>query len=255
MSDIEVKLIADELGKDLENATPAIQNEIHQAVENLANATHAAIIAKIQSMSVRPENRQDYLRALKFEKLGDSTWVIFLDGIDAKKLEEGQDGYSIKDQLLKSKKRVQVGSRAGEPWVRTSKAGKKYAAVPFQHKPFSGEKFSGDLAADIKKLQAMNKRTQKMQPITKLFKDLDGKPVHGKVATVAEVPGQPNLAGLTKYQHVHESGAVSSVYMTYRMVHEDSTGWQHPGTKGYQLFKEAEDYVESELKNILETLL
>lgn len=255
MSDIEVQLIADELGKDLENATPVIQNEIHQAVENLANAAHAAIISKIQGMSMSPENRQEYLKALKFEKLGDSTWLIFLDGDWPKELEEGIKPYSIKDQLLASKKKVQVGSRAGEPWVRTSKAGKKYAAVPFQHRPFSGEKFSGDLAADIKKIKTMNQRTQKMQPITKLFKDLDGKPVHGKVATVSEVPGQPKLAGLTKYQHVHDSGAVSSVYMTYRMVHEDSPGWQHPGTKGYQLFKEAEEYVEQELKNILETLL
>jgi len=255
VSDIDIQLIADELQKDLENALPHIQEEIENAVENLANATYASIISQIQGMSLNPEDRQDYLRALKYDKLGNATWIIYLDSVEAKKLEEGRDPYSIKDDLLASEKKVQVGSRAGQPWVRTSKKGKKYAAVPFQQRPMSGESFYGNLADDIKKLSVMNRKTKKTQPITKLFNDLDGAPIHGKVATAKKVPGHPNLDGLTKYQHVHESGAVSSLYMTFRIVHEDSTGWQHPGTKGFQLFEKAEKVVEAELKNILETLL
>lgn len=251
--DITLELIAEELGKSLENIAPQIEAELRGAVENLANATYAAIIAKIQGMSVDPKNRQDYLKALKFETIGDSTWLIYLDGDWASKLEEGFSSYSIKDALLKSEKVVTVGSRAGQPWVRKSKKGKKYAAVPFEHKP-SGGKMSGDLSQDIKKILVKN-RAGEEQSITKIFKDLGGKPIHGKVATAGKIPGQPNLSGLTKYQFVHTSGKVSSVYMTYRMVGEDSPGWQHPGHPGYQLFSEAQQYVENELKNILNTLL
>ncbi len=252
--DISVKLIADELGKDIENAASHVEREIHQAVGDLAQAAYTAMIARIQGMSLDPKNRQDYLKSLKIDNLGEGTWLIYLDGDWPNKLEEGFGPYSIKDQLLSSSKTVQVGSRAGEPWVRKSKTGKKYAAVPFEHKPMSGEKMAGNLTDDIKKILVKN-RAGKEQPITQIFKDLGGKPIAGKVATAGSVPGQPNLAGLTKYQQVSDSGKVSSVYMTYRMVSEDSAGWQHPGFSGYQLFKEAEDYVVAELKNILETLL
>lgn len=252
--DIEVKLIADQLGKDIAGIAPQVEAELNRAVENLAHAAYSAIIAKMQGMSMDPKNRQDYLRGLKFQDLDDSTWLIYLDGDWPNKLEEGYGSYSIKDQLLKSEKLVTVGSRAGQKWVRTSKKGKKYAAVPFTHHPSSGEKGSGNLGEDIKKILVSNRAGQQ-QSITKIFKDLEGKPLHGKVAVAGEVPGQPNLKGLTKYQFVHDSGKVSSVYMTYRMVGEDSPGWRHPGHAGYQLFKEAEQYVENELKNIINTLL
>lgn len=251
--DIEVKLIADQLGKDLAKAAPHIQAEIEQAVGNLAHAAYAMIVSRIQAMQMNPKNRQDYLRGLKFQDLGDATWLIFLDGEWPSKLEEGFGSYNIKDQLLKSTKTVEVGSRAGQPWVRTNKKGKKFAAVPFEHKPFSGEKMAGNLADDIKKIMVKN-RAGVEQAITETFFDLGGKPIAGKVATAQNV-GIPNLEGLTKYQFVHDSGKVSSVYMTYRMVGEDSKGWTHPGHKGYQLFQEAEKYVENEIKNILNTVL
>lgn len=251
--DIEVKLIADELGKSLEDAAPHVQAELEAAVGNLAHAAYSAIIARIQGMSLDPKNRQDYLRALKFQDLGDATWLIFLDGEWANKLEEGFGSYSMKDVLLKSTKIVEVGSRAGQPWVRKNKEGKKFAAVPFEHKPFSGEKMAGNLGDDIKKILVKN-RSGADQPITEIFNDLGGKPIHGKVATAQNV-GVPNLEGLTKYQFVHDSGKVSSTYMTFRIISENSKGWQHPGHTGYMLFKEAEQFVESELKNIINTLL
>lgn len=251
--DIEVKIIAEQLGKDLEKAAPQVQLELEQAVGNLAQAAYAAIVAKVQGMSMNPKNRQDYLRALKFKDLGDATWLIFLDGDWASKLEEGFGSYNIRDVLLASTKTVAHGSRAGEPWVRKNKDGKKFAAVPFEHKPFSGEKMAGNLGDDIKKILVKN-RAGAEQPITEIFKDLGGKAIHGKVATAQNV-GVPNLEGLTKYQFVHDSGKVSSMYMTFRMVSEDSAGWQHPGHKGYLLFQEAEKYVEAELKNIINQLL
>lgn len=254
MADIKLKLIADQLGKSLENLAPWVEQELASAIENVSQAAHSAMIAKLQSMSVNPKNRQDYLRALNYRKIDNNNYLIFLDGDWPNKLESGFSPYSIKDQLLKSTKVVGVGSRAGKPWVRTSSQGKKYAAVPFEHKPFSKDKGQGgDLAESIKQIMIPNMKG-KAQKITSVMKDLEGNALRGKVAVVDE-HSNPLLSGLTKYQFVHETGKVSSIYMTFRMVHEDSTGWQHPGHKGYHIFKEAEEFIESELENIINTLL
>lgn len=255
MSDISLKLKAEALGKTLENLAPQVEEEINQAVKNLAHAAYTSMTAKIQSMSISDGSRKDYLKGLKFKDLGDDSYLIYLDGDWANKLESGYGSYSIRDELLKSKKIVQVGSRSGEPWVRTAKDGHKYAAVPFEHKPHVGSKSGGDLASTIKGMMAKGVNGQ-VQSLDKVFKNADGKAIHGKVATVsASDAPNANMAGMTKYQHVHKSGRVSSVYMTYRMVSEAGKDWIHPGSGGYQLFKEAEAYVEAEMDNIIRTLL
>lgn len=253
MSDISFKFRAEALGKSIENLAPQVEEEINAAVKNLAHAAYTAMVAKIQSMQISDKSRKDYLKGLNFSDLGDDSYLIHLDGEWANKLEEGFGPYGMREMLLKSKKIVQVGSRAGQPWVRTAKAGHKYAAVPMEHRPSANP--TGDLGRDIKNLMAMGKNG-KVQSIGTVFKDAEGKPLSGKVATVSKADATtPNLAGLTKYQHVHKSGKVSSVYMTYRMISEKGKDWKHPGHKGYLLFKEAQDFVEKEMDNIIQTLL
>lgn len=253
MSDISLKVRAEALEKTLDNLAPQVEEELNQAVKNLAHAAYTSMIANIQKRQISDKSRKDYLKALDFKDLGDDSYLIVLDGEWANKLEKGFGSYSIRDQLLKSKKVVGVGSRTGESWVRTAKDGHKYAAVPFEHKPHANP--SGDLAKDIKNLMAKGVNGQ-VQNIDKIFKNADGKAIHGKVASVAAFDAtNPNLANLTKYQHVHKSGRVSSVYMTYRMVSENGKDWIHPGHDGYQLFKETEAFVESEMDNIIRKLL
>jgi hypothetical protein len=253
MSDISFKFRAEQLGKTIENLAPQVEEEINAAVKNLAHAAYTAMTAKIQNMTMNQKNRQDYLKALNFTDLGNDSYLISLDGDWANKLEKGFGSYSIRDALLKSTKTVGVGSRAGQPWVRTAKDGHKWAVVPFEHKPHANP--TGDLGKDIKNLMAKGQNGV-VQPLSKTFKSPDGKPMSGKVATVgAADTNNPNLANLTKYQYVHPSGKVSSVYMTFRAVSETGKDWIHPGHSGYQLFKEAQDFVEKEMDNIIQTLL
>lgn len=253
MADISFKLRAEALGKDIENLAPMIEDEINQAVKNLAHAAYTAMTAKVQSMKMSEASRKNYLKGLNFTELGDDAYLIHLDGEWANKLEEGFGSYSIRAMLLKSTKIVGVGKRAGEPWVRIGAEGQKYASVPFEHKPHANP--SGDLGKDIKNLMAKGVNGA-VQPISQTFKNADGKAINGKVATVnAADTNVANLKGLTKYQYVHKSGKVSSVYMTFRTVSENGKDWIHPGHKGYQLFKEAQDFVEKEMDNIIKTLL
>jgi hypothetical protein len=252
MADLSVKFIADKLGKDLESAADRVKKELEAAVKNLAHAAHANIIAKVQASKMSQQNKTNYMKSVQFLELGDNSFLISLEGAWPNKLEAGFGPYSIKDMLLKSKKIVQVGSRAGQPWVRQSKEGKKYAAVPMQHHPSAAA--PGDLDAEIKKMYAFNRQGVR-QKITKTFTDDLGRPIAGKVASVVGEGISPNLQNLTKYQHIHESGKVSSLYMTYRIVHEDSSGWMHPGSSGMHFFKEAEREIEKELENIIKILL
>lgn len=253
MSDISLKVRAEALGKDIEKLAPQVEEELNQAVKNLAQAAYTAMTARVQKMSMNEKNRKDYLKGLKFSDLGDDSYLIFLEGDWANKLEKGFGSYSIREQLLKSQKIVQVGSRAGEKWVRTAKDGHKWAVVPFEHKPHANP--TGDLAKDIKNLMVKGVNGQ-TQSLDKIFKSPDGKPLSGKVATVGNDEGiAKNLQGLVKYQYVSPSGKASSVYMTYRAVSEAGKDWVHPGHDGYQLFKEAQDFVEKEMDNIILTLI
>jgi len=256
MSDFSVQLTAEKFGKSLEDAGEQLESQVNEAVRNLANAAYASMVSQIQARKMDPKNRQDLLKGLNFTDIGNNSYVIDLQGDWANKLEDGYPGYDMKSTLLNSSKKVQVGSRAGQDWVRKGKDGQKYAAVPFDHKPHAAG--SGDMASDIKKIMATNRQGNE-QSITKTFKDDFGKPISGKVASVKS-GGLPdgvnkNLAGITKYQHVSEKGNVSSVYMTYRIISENSNGWFHPGWDGHHFFEQAEKDVEQQLEQIVKTLL
>jgi len=191
------------------------------------------------------------MKSLSFTNLGHNIYMISLEGPAANAVEDGYNGFDMKPGMLKSEKTVSIGSRAGRKWVQQNQEGRKYAHVPFEHKPFSAVA-GNDLAADIKKLTAFN-RQGRQQKLTSIFKDELGRPLVGKVATAESE--NPLLNKITKFQHVSEKGAVSSLYMTFRTVSEDSSGWQHPGYGGAHFFREAEEYVEAELENIVRTLL
>lgn len=253
MADISFKLIAAQLGKSLENLATRVEQELNEAVKNVAHAAHTAMIAQLQGMSVDPKNRSDYLKALKFRTLGNNTYLIYLDGEAANKLEQGYGSYSIREQMLKSTKTVAVGSRAGQPWVQTGAEGQKYAHVPFEHKKNAKPSKTGDLATDLKQMMAINAKGEQ-QKLSKIFRDVDGNAIHGKVATI-ETGFSSKFDNLVKYQYVHPSGKVSSMYLTYRTVSENGKDWIHPGWAGYQLFKDAEATVAAEMENILKTIL
>lgn len=255
MGDFSLKITADKLGKSLENLAPALEEEINSAVANLAQAAYANIVANAQSKITKDSMRKDYLSGLKFETLGDGSYLIYLDGKWPNEIEDGVAPFDMKQTHLKSQKKVGVGPRAGEPWVRTAKDGHKWAVVPMEHKPMQAK--AGDLDAEIKKMVTTNVHGQN-QKVTQIFKNLEGNPMSGQVFKADKIDHPDlakNLQNLVKYQYVHDSGRVTSLYMTYRIMSENSTGWNHPGYPALNFFDEAESYVERELENIVKQLL
>lgn len=262
MADISFKIRAESLGKSVENLAISVESEIQEAVKNLAHAAYIHMTSIIQQKRMSDSSRQDYLKGLKFRTLSEGQYLIYLDGEWPNKLESGYGPYSIRELMMKSNKIVKVGPRTGQKWVQTNAAGKKYAHVPFDHSPHRSQA-SGDLATDIKRLHATNAQG-KVQSLTEIFKGVNGKPLSsgsGKnskpVAIVKSLPdgASPNLMNMAKFQKVHKSGAVSSIYMTWRTVSESGKDWTHPGHAGFGLFKEVEKWVQDEMDNIIKTIL
>ncbi|MCG3175353.1 MAG: hypothetical protein MOGMAGMI_00282 [Candidatus Omnitrophica bacterium] len=249
MTEIKISLIADKLQKRLENISTQLESELNQAIGDLAKVAYGNLIAQVQASKMNPKNRSDYLRGLSFEALNEHEFVITLNGEWANKLESGFPSYDMKERMLSSDKIVQVGSRAGQPWVQQGVNG-KFAHIPLQKRPSTPQK--GDLASELHALKAKNSQGR-LQRLTKIFKDELGRPISGKVATISDQDSQ--LRGLTKYQNVSDKGAVSSIYMMYRTISEKSLGWKHPGFEGHHFFDKIKNEIESELESILKNLL
>lgn len=250
MSNISLKLSASKLGKSLESLSSKLEAELQQAVGDIANTAFASMQAQIQKIN-SDRNREEMKSALDFTDLGKGAFLISLNSELAKKLDSGYGPFDMKPGMLNSQSKVSSGSRKGQPWVQKSKEGKKYAFVPFDQSA-TVKKPTGDLMADIKALKAVN-RQGRTQKLTSIFKDDFGKPLQGKVAVASSE--NKNLNQMTKFQHTNDKGKTFSVYMTWRVISENSTGWKHPGFKGYSIFKQVEDWVSQELDNIVKTLL
>ena len=252
MADFSLKITAASLGKTLAGISEQLEDELEGAVEDLAYGAYAKIAADAQAKIGNPESRQEYLKGLEIVNLGSGSFLVTLNTEGANKLEDGYDSYSLKDTLLSSNKVVQVGPRAGQPWVQKNQEnGQKFAHVPMQMRPASKEA-GNDLGKEIQSIMGKSNEGRQ-QRITKIFRDNTGKPLQGRVAT--GISDNPLINKVTKYQKVGKSGSVSSTYINYRTIAESSSGWQHPGHDGYGFFQEAEDWVAAELENIIGTLL
>lgn len=250
--EFEVKMKALDLGLEIDRLSDSLQKQLKDDVKNLAHAAYAKIVAEAQAKL--QSTGQDYLKNLKFEQVGSDGYIIYLDGgVDY--LEDGYSSFDMKPGILKSNSKVSKGSRAGQPWVRESKDGHKYAVVPFEHQPFSKAPQGANMADAVKKLTAKNSRGRK-QKITSIFKGKDGKPLEGKVAVARS--DDPLYDQLTKYQKVITTKTgkqkVQSTYVTYRIVSELQSGkWIHPGFEGLGAFAQLEKYVDEQLTKILQS--
>ena len=252
--DIEVKLIADQLGKSLENLGSTLERELQQFVGQYADAAYSAMAARIQSSSLSDSTKKSYLDGLKFKKIGQASWIIYLEGQRANEIEDGVAPHDMRTTLLRSSAVVESGPRAGQPWVRTSKKGHKYAAVPFEAK-MKQTGLTGSLKDDIKNTMVTNAQGQ-LQSMAKVFKDFNGNPIQGKVVEIHQFKDNPNMRGMMKYQNINAKGKVSSYYVHFATISEAvSGGWMHPGTNGIHIFEDTERQLRIEIENLINRLV
>lgn len=256
MADFDLYTLAEELGKEITFIAQEVITEVEASIKELAHTAYSSILVGIQDHSTSPEQRKQYEDALSITPIPNG-YIITLDAPQASKLEDGQDKFDLKPGMLASTKTVSAGSRAGQPWVQKGAEGQRYARVPFPKKASVLEKPSGNLINDIKQLTAQNLKGRK-QKLTRTFKDLSGRPVSGFAASVKpDAATHPHLQGVVKYQTLGKEDRVSSSYIVFRTVSDNSPeeSWQHKRKQGFGLFLEAEKYVQQELERIVETLL
>ena len=85
--EITFKIVAEDMGKSLDNLSEQVEAEIQGAIEAIAFGAHASIIASLQEGAHNPKNRQAYLKGLAYEKIDNNNYLISLDGEWPNKLE------------------------------------------------------------------------------------------------------------------------------------------------------------------------
>lgn len=256
--DFNINIRAEELGLDIERAAEYRLQEAQEAVGNAVQAAFATIVATVQRKL--KTTKDEYLKGLKIDKIGPFAWVIYLEGDFANSLEDGKESFDMKPGMLASNKTVEVGARAGEPWVQKAKDGHRFAYVPMDHNPNAkGSDYAAHLGGIIRNFTAPN-AAGGMQKLTSVFKDTAGNALEGQVASVSG-HGIKDLENLIKYQKVYTSQKgkkmTSSIYRTYRVVSDNSpdSAWRHPGFKAVKAFDEAQRMLETEIDNILKKVL
>lgn len=228
---------AEELGKSLENASKEIQAAVQIAVAQTARATFNNGVRLVNQKL--KTSKADYLNNFFLDKLSDTSYVIWLQGKIPNMIESGFDSFDIKEGLLRSTK------------AKTGKDGKKWITVPFRIKPFSTAPLN--LRQTLIRENAL--QNIKNQGLLKSIK-VGGNALQGIVAKLKNT-GRSETEGMVKIQKTYEK-RTSSTYMTFRRVSENSPAysWLHPGWRpGAQIFPAMEQYLTSEIDNIIQKLL
>lgn len=238
MSDLKLEIDASVIAKEFGSMKDKVEKSINLAVGGLAAATHAkAMQLATEQLTVTASIYKD---ALSFEKIDSNIWVVSLDMKKAGWIEENRKS-GFMDELLRGKS------------AKTSKAGKKYAIIPFKHNKNPQEQMpvAQALANDVKDFL----RSKKI-PYKKLEFNADGSPKMGllhKFDILNDPPSakakNPALKGLSIYQRKGEDGKVRKEIMTFRIITEDHKAeglWHHPGRKGVKIIDQCWQWASQE---------
>lgn len=167
--------------------------------------------------------------------------AVINDSPHARFVEDGTNRHDMKSALWTSNK------------VRISKKGKRYLIIPFRHGTPSSGSHEGGKGAARATLQTMPKSVYEMAKTLSISRQTGasvkrnnptGRPVirHGYQWGDRLKAQDLNIAGLgglnkrTNWKSSPYAGMVKmndkgqTTYMTFRIMHEDSKGWIHPGT-------------------------
>jgi hypothetical protein len=195
------------------------------------------------------KTRGTYQDAIRFEKTGEYSEMIFLDPNNklANMVEQGISGFDLKDGFFKSDK------------AKTGKNGQKYLTIPFH----IGTPDSSPTNPAFSQIMPENlyKAAKKLKPgeqidIKNLPKELQE--INPRVKIVVS-NGQlfayerksPTFAGLTRGSEEKGYGG----FMTFRRVSETASGpnsWIHPGIEARNFFEVAQGQLEDNLDKITE---
>ena len=107
--------------------TGELSLQAEAAVKTVSKQAYEKIKEKAAGRLYRTKDQ--YLLAMKYEKVGNGVYAITLDS-SAAHLEEGYESYDMKPGLLHLGKEIPKGAD-GKDKIKVSKAGYRYRAIPF----------------------------------------------------------------------------------------------------------------------------
>ena len=227
--DIDIKEIAS-VFKELKES---VKKDLVEGVENLASMTHARVLELARDKLGSLSNL--YSENVEFTNPEKGFWVVTLKA-PAMWIEEGYSG-GFMDFLLSGKS------------AKTSKDGKKYAVIPFEH-----SKRPSEQAPKARELTNQIKTEFKKRKINwkKIENNPDGSPRLGRLhqfniesARPSPKAKYPALQGVAVYQARNKMGGVSRDVMTFRVIsesHEAEGLWNRQNKDGEKLLDLAFDW-------------
>lgn len=214
----------------------------------------------------------DYLQGimdgLEYPYEGDIyTAAVINASLHAKWIEEGTPAHDMKRMLFTSAQ------------VRISAKGKRYLIIPFRHGTPSAGSHEGGRGTNRATLQTMPKSIYAMVKTMAPSRQLTGMKVPnpaagnrnairytyhwgGKLkasdlaaAGVDQTNRRPHwksspYTGMVRFPRDSSTG--QHTYMTFRVMHEDSTGWLHPGTPPKWLARKTANEIEPAVVRLIE---
>jgi hypothetical protein len=247
MPDFKIEIDVSKLAESFSELTQKIENTAKTAMASLAASTHAKVIElATEKLST---TRDIYTDALSFEQLSENMWVVSLDMQKAGWLEDGRKS-GFMEELLRGKS------------AKTSKDGRKYAIIPFEHsKPPSKQTPSAQrFTQEIKKFLKQQDISYK-----KIEYNPDGSPKLGLLHSFKKGIGTEiypsHMAknefskGLSIYQTKDKkTGKVRRDVMTFRVIsekHRSEGLWNHPGRSGEFIIDKAYDWALKEFETVV----
>lgn len=241
MPNFRIAIDIKEITKELDDFKKEVEREVIQGVKSLAHMTHAKLreLARDELGSLNKK----YQEAIEFINPEDNMWIVNLKE-EAMFVEEGRKS-GFMSELLDGKS------------SKTSKEGKKYAIIPFEHSKGPSEQSSQarKLTDEIKTfLKRKNVNWQKIEygadgsPRIGLLHRFDIPSARSK-GKLTPKSRDPLLKGVAIYQTKTESGNVRRDVMTFRVIHEDHKEegkWVHPGMEGKKLMDKVYEWALKE---------
>jgi len=231
MADLKFEINIDEVASQFGEIRNKVAKDLKNGVQSLATMTHAKTLelatTELNSVS------KIYKDALEFQEIEEGVWVVSLNS-KAMWIEEGRKTGFMEELLT-------VESPESKGKIKTSKDGKKYRVIPFEHskKPSEQTKKAKELTDQIRKVLK-----EKKIPYKKLELGQDGSPKLGLLhkfdinsARIKESHKDEPLKGIAIYQKKDEAtGKVSRDVMTFRVIsekHKDEGKWIYPDNAKY----------------------
>lgn len=256
-----LKKTFEDLGYNIALLDTAVVESFRRAILTVSQGAQGEWIRLAQARF--RSSRAEYIKGLRQAESfmvtmvdGEPVYTIQLVGDMPNNLEFGMPPYDMKT--------VRPGWLGGAK-SKVSKDGTRYVIIPFRHSPTGAAnlRYTGK-ARDIN-LQPELRRVVKDFGLDRMVRLGTGAIATGAVrratpgapGTAGKAIPHPWLKGLTRMQHVSETGAGSAQFLTWRIMSEksDPGSWQHPGLEAANLLKEVDRWVDTQLKTIVEKVL